>query len=229
MSEKGTSKKPFYKKWWFYAIIVFILIGIIGSPSEEERKQIEKEEAAQQAVAKAEKEKKETAKKQKEEEKAKKEAEEKERKANRTIAEKLQEDNENIDKATMKDGILTIEREPGTLWDENSLFHTVYDLFEVIPIAFEDDAVKEVQALVKTQMVDAKGNEEVEDVIEFIYTRETFRELNYDKFAEMAYGQQWRILNESDMYIIHPGIYKNLKEKITENLTNGMSKFPSVE
>lgn len=125
--------------------------------------------------------------------------------------------------------ILTLEREPGTLWDENSLFHTVYDLFEVIPTAFKDDSVNEVQVLIQTPMVDAKRNEAVETAIEYIYTKESFGELNYDKFAEMAYGQQWRILNESDMYIIHPGIYKNLKEKFTENLTNGMSKFPTIE
>lgn len=29
--DKGTVKKPFYKKWWFWVIIIVVLAGIIGS------------------------------------------------------------------------------------------------------------------------------------------------------------------------------------------------------
>lgn len=29
--DKGTAKKPFYKKWWFWVIVVVVLVGIIGS------------------------------------------------------------------------------------------------------------------------------------------------------------------------------------------------------
>lgn len=252
MNKRDRVKKPFYKRWWFIVIATIFIIGMIGNAleSDEDKQKREDERVAAEQQKKDDKKDKEDKKKAAEAEKAaedekqkeeelkkekdveveeEKKVNEEERKPNKTIDVAIKEDNKNIDNAILKDGILTLERDPGTVWSENSLFHTVYDLFEALPIAFKDEAVDEVQVLIKTPMVDAKGNEETETVIEYIYARDSFEELNYEKFANMAYGQQWRILNESDVYIIHPGIYKNLKEKIKENLVNGPSKFPLVE
>lgn len=143
---------------------------------------------------------------------------------NRTIAEKLQEDDKNVDKANLKDGVLTLEAVGKTTFSENTLFHSVYDLFEAMHQGFQDNGVKSVEVILTTTMIDPKGNESDEPVINYEYSRESFKELNYDKFSDMAYGQQWRILNEADSYFIHPGIYKNLKDEYTNNLSHGKSK-----
>ena len=210
--------------------VCFVLF-IVGVNSSIEPKN-EKEEASSddEAVEVDKKEEEEPKKeKPKEEDKKKEDKEKKEEKDDRTIDQKLQEDDDKVDEATLEDGLLTLKRDPGTVWSENSLFHSVYDLFESTNEAFKDDAVKEVDVIIETTMVDQKGNESKDPVIKYQYTKESFDELNYDNFTDMAFGQQWRILNEADGYFIHPGIYKELKEKYTDNLSHGKSKVRSYE
>ncbi len=143
---------------------------------------------------------------------------------NRTLVEKIQEDDKNVDLATYKDGTLTLETEAKSLWSENSLFYNVYDLFESTYVAFKDKSVDEVKIVITTSMTDTKGNESIEPVIEYGFSREMIEELNYDNFSFMAYGEPWRVLNESSYYWIHPGIYKNLKSEYIKNLNHGFSK-----
>lgn len=232
-------KKPFYKKSWFmYLMLVimtpigliilwlnkdytkkkkgiitgvfgvwFIVMSIASQPTEEEKA----EEKAEQQEAK---EQKEVEKKEKEEAKKKEE----QRLKNRSIDEAIEEDNKDVEEAQMSDGELTLTYEPGTMWSENSLFNVVYDAFKVTHDAFEEDEVDSVVNVIKVKMTDEKGNEELKDVINYRYNRSDFEELNYDNFKDMALGEQWRILNESDEYFIHPGIRANLKSEYTDNL-----------
>lgn len=212
--EKGAiilnEKKPFYKHWWFIgaaALIVVVIFGSIldavGYESEEEA-QPKAEEATKPAEKKEEKPK--------------------EKPKPKTTVEKLEASNK-VDKASLDNGILTIETEVKSFWDETSILkHDVYELFEEMAKGFEDKDVEKVLVVLSTAMVDNKGNEEVEEIIDYEYSRAAFEELNYDKFAEMAYSQSWRILNEADTYWIHPGIYTKVKDDYRKNLTNGPSK-----
>lgn len=218
---KEKIKKPFYKKWWFILIAAIFILGGIGNLLEsDEAKQ--KREDEKIAVENERKEKEQ--KKKQEEQQKKEEAKEEERKKNRNIDDKIQEDNKNVDSASVTDGVLQLKSEGKTTFSENTLFHSVYDLFEAMHDGFEDEGVDKVEVILTTTMVDSKGNESDDEVITYEYSRKSFEELNYDKFANMAFGQQWRILNESDAYWIHPGIYKNLKDEYTGNLTHGISK-----
>lgn len=220
MNEQTSNKKPFYKRWWFILIAVVFIMGAIGNIFESDEKKQEREQekiAAEQENEKKEKEK---------EEKKKKEKEEKERKANRTIDEKLQEGNKDVDKASLEDGILVLEKEVTTFWDETSILkQDVLTMFELFPEAFEDESVNSVNVVLLTEMVDEKGNGEIETIIEFEYSKDTFDELNYEKFLYMATSETWRILNESDAYWIHPGIYKNVKDEYRNNLKHSMTKI----
>lgn len=208
MSEK--TKKPFYKKWWFILIAVLFIFAGIGGILDSAGVQTEKE--------------KETIAKKEEKEKSKKEEEQ--RLANRTIAEVLEEDEKDVDKAKLEDGVLRIERDVTTFWDETSILkQDVLRMFEILPKAFEDENVDRVRVVLNTEMVDQKGNAEVESVIYFEYSREHYEELNYDKFLYMATSETWRIFNESTSYEIHPGIYKNVKDEYKKNLKNGLSKI----
>jgi len=210
MNEQTSNKKPFYKRWWFILIAVVFIMGAIGNIFESDEKKQEREQ--EKIAAEQENEKKE---KEKEEEKKKEE----ERKANRSIDEAIAEDNDNVDEAVLEDGKLTLIADGKTTFSENTLFLSVYDLFEAMHDGFQDESVNEVYVELLTTMVDTKGNESVEPVIKYNYSRESFEELNYDNFSSMAYGEQWRILREADYYYIHPGIYKNLKDKYKDNLS----------
>lgn len=210
---KEKAKKPIYKKWWFWVIVLAVLWGIGNSASDDKEQTEKKTEKASTEV----KEEKKTDESKKKEEKPKVEKPKK-KEDNRTIAEKLQEDNDNIDKASLKDGVLTLSGEGKTTFSENTLFMSVYDFFEAMHDGFQDKDVKEVYVELTTTMVDQKGNESVEPVIKYNYSRESFEELNYEKFKEMAYSEEWRILTEANYYYIHPGIYKNLKDKYKDHV-----------
>lgn len=164
-------------------------------------------------------------KKEKEEEQDKKPKKEKKKKENKVdIAKKIQDDSLHVDKATLKDGVLTLEKEPSSSWSENTLVkNNVYSLFESVNDGFKDKDVNKVEVKVHAVMIDEKGNEKEEPVIEYEYDRDTFEELNYDNFIKLAVSESWRILNESDEYLVHPGIYKDVKQDYKQNLKhNGM-------
>lgn len=225
------NKKPFYKRWWFILIVVVFIIGMIGNAFGEEEPEQAKEQQTEKQEKKSDEKENETKKDQKPSKKSdetaenKQEDDEKSKKDNnKTIAEQLKENDKNVDKAILENGVLILEHEAKSLWSENSLFYSVYDLFETMNEAFKDKSVNGVKVVISTVMVDNKGNESVDPVISYEYSRESFEELNFKNFSNMAYSQQWRILNESDSYFIHPGIYKNLKDEYTNNLIYGNSK-----
>lgn len=210
MSEKQ-DKQPVYKKWWFWVLAVIIVGSWIVNGNNDSAKNNEDE--AKETVAEQENDK----------EKAKKEEE---RLANRTIDEILEEDENDVDKAELEDGVLRLERDVTTFWDETSILkQDVLRMFELLPKAFEDDEVERVRVVLNTEMVDQKGNAEMESVIYYEYSREHFEELDYDNFLWMATSETWRILNESTSYEIHPGIYKNVKDDYKNNLRYGLSKI----
>ena|SRR5690625_288807 len=200
---------------------------------EKEDKKAKKEKDKKDEKA-AKKEKEEANKKKKEKDqaaaKAKEEEDEKvkkeKKKKNRPLDEKLVEDNSDVHKATLKEGKLTLTKEVTNFWDETSILkHDVYKLFEVLGEGFNDKEVDQVDIVLTTKMTDQKGNESIEPVVEYEYSREQFEELNYDNFLDLSYSQSWRILNESDAYWIHPGIYKNVKDDYRDNLNHSMTKI----
>lgn len=215
MSEEKV-KKPFYKKWWFWAILVVVVFGPIFSAMEDEDQTTEDDKEVQQEENKeTDNDKRET----ENDEDKKQSDEEKEPKANLTIDKALVEDNDYISEANLTDGKLTLIADGKTTFSENTLFHSVYDLFEAMHDGFQDESVSEVYVELMVTMIDSKGNESIEPVIKYNYDRETFEELNYENFTNMAYSEEWRILREANYYYIHPGIYKNLKDKYKDNLS----------
>lgn len=204
-----------------------------------EDKEIEKEiRLAQERLKKEEEQKKkeEQMKKEKEQKESKKEeAAKKEPKKEKApkkeslpIDKKIVKENSHIEKAKLNEsGHLIITLDGDSSWSENTIVTTkTYWGFEAVKQAFDDPSVNTVGVEIEATLTDNKGNEEKEWVETFEYTREAFDELNYDKFLSMASGQEWRILNESSSYAIHPAIYNSIKDKYKENLIHGSVKAP---
>lgn len=206
MSEK--EKKPFYKKWWFILIVAVFIIGGIGSALSDDDDEVKEDEETEDVAAEQDED----------EEGA-------EVSDDRTIDEVLSDEND-VDRTSFESGTLRLERDVTSFWDETSILkQDVLRMFELLPKAFEDDEVERVRVVLNTEMVDQKGNAEMESVIYYEYTREHFEELDYDNFLWMATSETWRILNESTSYEIHPGIYKNVKDDYKNNLRYGLSKI----
>lgn len=194
----------------------------------EKQKEQNKLEKAEAKKKKEKKIKKENAKKptetKKKESKPKKEKKKEKKKL--TIDKKMVKSNSNVDKAKFIDtGVLRVHINPSSVWSENSFVTTyTYYALEAINEAFKDKGVNEVEVQINTDFTDAKGNESKDQAVTITYDRAKFEELNYKKFKTMASGQEWRILNESSTYNIHPGIFIEIKDKYRQNLINGMSK-----
>lgn len=138
--------------------------------------------------------------------------------------------NTKADKATLEDGILTLVFNGDASLSDNTIVTThAHSTFEALGEAFKNDSVDEVIVKIEANFIDDKGNENRNEALEYIYARDTFEELNFDKFLELTAGEEWRILNESDVYFIHPGIYENIKPEYKRNLENGSAKVPLVE
>lgn len=206
MSEN--KKKPFYKRWWFILIVAVFIIGGIGSALSDDDDEVKEDEETEDVAAEQDED----------EEGA-------EVSDDRTIDEVLSDEND-VDRTSFESGTLRLERDVTSFWDETSILkQDVLRMFELLPKAFEDDEVERVRVVLNTEMVDQKGNAEMESVIYYEYTREHFEELDYDNFLWMATSETWRILNESTSYEIHSGIYKNVKDDYKNNLRYGLSKI----
>lgn len=206
MSEN--KKKPFYKRWWFILIVAVFIIGGIGSALSDDDDEVKEDEETEDVAAEQDED----------EEGA-------EVSDDRTIDEVLSDEND-VDRTSFESGTLRLERDVTSFWDETSILkQDVLRMFELLPKAFEDDEVERVRVVLNTEMVDQKGNAEMESVIYYEYSREHFEELDYDNFLWMATSETWRILNESTSYEIHPGIYKNVKDDYKNNLRYGLSKI----
>ena len=201
-------KKPFYKQWWFILIVAVFIIGGIGSALSDDDDEVKEDEETEDVAAEQDED----------EEGA-------EVSDDRTIDEVLSDEND-VDRSSFESGTLRLERDVTSFWDETSILkQDVLRMFELLPKAFEDDEVERVRVVLNTEMVDQKGNAEMESVIYYEYTREHFEELDYDNFLNMATSETWRMLNESTSYEIHPGIYKNVDDDYTNELRYGISKI----
>src|SRR5690625_3286929 len=185
----------------------------------------EKEKNDKEKEAKKKKKKEEQNKQYKKDNDEQKEIAKKEKKKEKiTIDEKIEKDSLNVDKASLKNNVLTLKKEPSSTWSENTLVkNNVFTMFEDVNKGFNDKNVNEIKVIIEAVMIDEKGNEEVVSAVEYEYDRSTFEELNYDNFIRLAVSESWRILNESDAYLIYPGIYKALKQEYKQGLKdNGM-------
>src|SRR5690625_3110941 len=112
------------------------------SSNEEEKNNKEKKENKKKEAKKKNKktkkdneEQKEIAKKEKKKEKI-------------TIDEKIEKDSLNVDKASLKNNVLTLKKEPSSTWSENTLVkNNVFTMFEDVNKGFNDKNVNEIKVI----------------------------------------------------------------------------------
>lgn len=166
-------RKPLHKRWWFWVVAAIFVFGAIGNMTEDKTEETTASPSAEENVEEQETDNEETEEvvdndeenfEDKEVEKGVADQKEEEE-TDRTIDETIVEDNDYVDEATLEDGKLTLIADGKTTFSENTLFYSVYDLFEAMHDGFQDESVNEVYVEIMTTMVDPKGNESVEPVI----------------------------------------------------------------
>lgn len=126
------------------------------------------------------------------------------------------------------DGILNVKTDQRSYLTINFVVSHVVDIFDDMKIAFEDEKIKGFYASVITTLTDSKGDNYEEEAYNIYYSRDDFEKLNYDEFYKTAYSEPYRIFNESTSYIIHPVIYREMKEEYRKNLIHGQSKAEKI-
>ncbi|WP_339184148.1 hypothetical protein [Oceanobacillus sp. FSL W7-1293] len=147
------------------------------------------------------------------------------------IAEYIVKTDNHVEAAELSnEGILTILLDASSSFSPKSVASTyVYWSFEAINKSFQSDEVSEVSIVIQAPLIDNQGNEEVNEVITYAYTRNDFNDLDYDNFLRLASGQEWRILNEAYAYFVHPAVFNEVDFDYQNNLSNRNSKVPLVE
>lgn len=208
--------------------LIALILGIVIIPADrEETSETSQTEESETATAAVEEEK---AEEDNTKETAEETVEEVENQSEELSLEESLLSNTKAEEISLDDGILSLTVDGSTMFTENTIVTThTYFALEAINEGFQFDEVNEVLVSIVAPFFDEKGNENMNTALEVAYTRDTFNELNYDNFLKLASGQEWRILNESDLYYIHRAIYDNIDQEYKDNLTDGISKFPEVE
>lgn len=115
---------------------------------------------------------------------------------------------------TEKDGqyIIDVFLYIDTAWDENHLVSIFSNnavlIYEKL---FTNQKVNKVWVWASTKMIDSKGNESKENIINCGLTRNNASDINWSNFKSMVQADYNNLFNIADSKFIHPGIAKNLK------------------
>lgn len=121
-------------------------------------------------------------------------------------------------KVTFKDDI--------SYWDViDILKQTAIDGIKIMEKVFSNEKVTSVTIYVPGSMVDEKGNESIETLVEVKWNRELSNEVNYENFGDMVLVKFPRFYNVSTSYSIHPGVFKAIEDKYKEQFETGLMKM----
>src|SRR5690625_832538 len=112
-------------------------------------KESSNEEEKNEKETKDKKKKEEQNKQNKKDNDKQKEIAKKEKKKEKiTIDEKIEKDSLNVDKASLKNNVLTLKKEPSSTWSENTLVkNNVFTMFEDVNKGFNDKNVNEIKVI----------------------------------------------------------------------------------
>jgi len=100
-----------------------------------------------------------------------------------------------------------------TSWNEDDLVDTyARKAVGVFREMFTNPNVDKVWVWCKTNMIDPKGNESLDNVINCSLTKENASDINWDNFSGMVSANYSRLFKIADGSFIHPGIKRKLKK-----------------
>lgn len=192
MEEEQKQKKPFYKRWWFIALVVVFIIGAIGGDADDDEEVVEEdtEEVAEAPTEEAEEDVEEP------EEPEDTFDNQFEAAAHEVFGDNLEElyvsDEENpvVEVTAMLQSNLTMNM------TRESANMDIRDYLESV----ENEAFSEISFYFDTTLVDQYGNEEVQNVIDSIFTKETVDNINFENF------NRENIPNVADYWWTHTAI-----------------------
>ncbi len=108
-------------------------------------------------------------------------------------------------------GRVTVGYRAETFWNETGLVEDAIDTdMHVMRALFRCPTVSAVEMKTMVDMTDPYGNTTIEPGVILVYSRATFRKLNWKGFEDTLITDPADALNIADYYRIEPGIYKNV-------------------
>lgn len=129
--------------------------------------------------------------------------------------------NHSIDKVAVSNSNVNITMDSDqAYWNESQMVEvTATDSVKIMEKVFSNPSVQSVTVNVPTSMMDDKGNETIENVINVTWNRELSNQVNYDNFLGMVYTDCTKFYNLAESYRIHPGIYMHIKNEYKQNMS----------
>ncbi|KMT22972.1 hypothetical protein [Clostridium cylindrosporum] len=206
-------RKPIWKKKWVWIVAVLLVIGANANLTDNNKEQAPLATSTTPKVEKVKKEKKL----------------EEQKKVETFDFSKAEVNKENVLKAAKevlgdtKISSVDINIEKGvTIVDVNTVIEDTWSektlvkgfanqSVKVYEKLFTNSKVGKVWVWTSTKMIDEKGNEKIEPVINCALTKENAKEVNWTNFKPMVIADYKNLFNIADGSFIHPAIAKKLK------------------
>lgn len=82
---------------------------------------------------------------------------------------------------------------------------------KAMEVLFKNPKIDNIWIWCKTNMMDEKGNDSLESVVNVCLTKENAKDINWSKFKDMVLVDYNKLFNVADKYFIYPGIANKLK------------------
>lgn len=222
-------KKPIYKRWWFWLIGIVVVFNLFNGDDESgnagsDNNNVEVVSSEQNEPEPVEIEETESEPEPVENwtelELTKESIETALQDAEGVKTEKLTEDSlreiDILDHAGTEapnDKIIHVKFNPGTVWDETDFAERVASsIVGYSEILFQHPNTEELVVWGLAEFTDEYGNKEENTGARISFTRSTFDKINFDSFHDMVLVEYWRAYSVSDSYMIHAGLYQNIKD-----------------
>lgn len=146
-----------------------------------------------------------------------------------TISSELKKYSEGITGAKVKGKTLIVQYKDSAFWSDNTMVESyALDSIRLIEDLYKNKNFDLFAFERSTVMTDDNGNEELEPVLKSYYTRKTLDQMNLDNFSDMVLVDRERYFQKADGYWIHLGIFRSLKESLSDKI-NAPINFENMD
>lgn len=114
---------------------------------------------------------------------------------------------------------LTIIHKPSSEWSDTSLAKSfarqgAYDLDKI----HKNPYIDKVLIIRQVEMIDKKGNQSVENALAAEFSKNNYKDINFDNWIDQIIANAGVFYNVADGYVIAPGIYAKIDPELKKEI-----------
>lgn len=125
----------------------------------------------------------------------------------------------NIESTKFEDGTITMSyKKDSVLTEKSAVSSFAIDSSKVMTEISKNPNIKKMKFELPVTFMDDNANENVKNALEAEITKETYDQLNYEKWKDLVLLDYTKFYNKADSYWIHPSFLNKLNEEDRVNL-----------